>query len=100
MNELAELLETGSWRPIRNCPGRYTLAGEPPPLLRAVVDDPERAREHSVPAARDRVLVACLRGGGGVISYLRADGSVLHTLNTESGFARKLADLGIDPPGG
>jgi hypothetical protein len=53
-------------------------------------------REHVVPGARDRVLVARLDDGG-VISYARADGSYLHTLGTAEGFARKLAALGLEP---
>lgn len=44
--------------------------------------------------ARDTVLVLKIDGGG-IISYLRADGTCLHTLNTECGFQRKLTDLGI-----
>lgn len=50
----------------------------------------------NVPAARDTVVVASLVGGGGLISYKRADGSYLHTLNTTEGFERKLIDLGIE----
>jgi hypothetical protein len=51
---------------------------------------------HDIPSARDRVLVARLRDGG-VISYLRANGTCLHTLNTADGFDRKLRQLGIAP---
>jgi hypothetical protein len=51
---------------------------------------------HDIPSARDRVLVARLRDGG-VISYLRANGTCLHTLNTADGFERKLRQLGIGP---
>jgi hypothetical protein len=47
-----------------------------------------------VPAAKDTVLVARIDGGG-LISYRRADGTHLHTLNTIAGFERKLRDLGI-----
>ena len=48
-----------------------------------------------VPSARDTVLVARIEGGG-LISYRRADGKHLHTLNTDEGFERKLVDLGIE----
>jgi hypothetical protein len=41
------------------------------------------------------VLVAVLDAGG-IISYEREDGSILHTLNTTSGFHRKLRQLGIN----
>jgi hypothetical protein len=50
--------------------------------------------EHRVPTARDAVLVARLEDGG-LISYRRANGTYVHTLNTIEGFARKLAQLGI-----
>ncbi len=32
---------------------------------------------------------------GGLISYMRKDGCLVHTVNTSSGFARKLSQLGI-----
>jgi len=49
----------------------------------------------AVDAARDPVHVALLDGGG-LISYRRADGHFVHTLNTPDGLARKLAQLGIE----
>jgi hypothetical protein len=49
-----------------------------------------------VAGAPDEVLVARLDDGAGVISYRRADGTLLHTLGTAAGFARKLAQLGIE----
>jgi len=53
------------------------------------------ASEYRVEAAKDAVLVVELDDGG-LISYRRADGSFLHTLNTTEGFRRKLTQLGID----
>jgi hypothetical protein len=53
--------------------------------------------EYLTDAARDAVLVAALDDGG-LISYRRADGSFLHTLNTLEGFERKLSQLGINLP--
>jgi len=47
--------------------------------------------------AKDKVLVAVLDRGG-MISYKRDDGTLLHTLNTEEGFERKLRQLGIKLP--
>ena len=92
-----ELWENWRWRPIRNCPGRFILRGvkddlSPQKLLgsRACVV------EYRVVAAKDLVLVAALDKGG-LISYKRADGSFLHTLNTPEGFRRKLQQLGINP---
>jgi len=48
-----------------------------------------------VPGAQDEGLVAWIAGGG-ILSYRRSDGTYVHTLNTSEGFARKLAQLGID----
>ncbi len=83
------------WTPIRNCPGRFGLAEgavrEPPSSV--VGDLP--AHEFDVSSARDRVIVVRFRDGG-LISYRRDDGTYMHTLNTAEGFARKLAQLGID----
>lgn len=86
-------------RPIRNCPGRFviqTAAADlsPQDLLGIDIE----VHTFSVEAARDTVLVVCLNEGG-LISYQRADGTYLHTLNTAEGFARKLLDLGIELAG-
>lgn len=53
-----------------------------------------KAQQFHVAAARDAVVVVPLSDGG-LISYSRADGTYVHTLNTRDGFARKLAQLGI-----
>jgi hypothetical protein len=94
----AELFETLSWKPIKNCPGRYVLQGATNNLLRVgeLTGNIALGSAHKVSAARDLVLVAALEGGGGIISYQREDGSFLHTLNTPEGFHRKLRQLGIN----
>jgi hypothetical protein len=90
-----ELYGLRDWRPLRNCPGRYVLHGARHDLTQAeVVGEVVEATEYRVAAARDDVLVVPLEGGG-LISYRRADGSLLHTLNTAEGFERKLRQLGI-----
>ena len=38
-----------------------------------------------------------LAGGGGLLTYARADGTFVHTLNTESGLLRKVAALRVTP---
>jgi hypothetical protein len=53
-----------------------------------------KAEQFRIAAARDAVVVVRLSDGG-LISYSRADGTYVHTLNTADGFARKLAQLGI-----
>jgi hypothetical protein len=85
------------WNPIRNCPGRFGLAdGALPSGPLALVPDAQ-PQEFTVAAARDAVVVTPLVSGG-LISYRRRDGTFLHTLNTPEGFARKLAELGIELP--
>ena len=52
-------------------------------------------REYRSPHAADAVSVAVIEGGG-LISYRKADGRFIHTLNTPEGFRRKLEQLEID----
>ena len=83
------------WEAIPNCPGRYRLAtGSRAVPIETLLGPDHRVQEFRSDKARDLVLVAPLEDGG-LISYVREDGSVVHTLNTPDGFARKLADLGI-----
>jgi hypothetical protein len=84
-----------SWKPIRNCPGRYKLVNVPPDLpIEALVGTDADMTEFSVETASDRVAVVRLDRGG-VISYKRPNGTYVHTLNDPDGFARKLLQLGI-----
>ncbi len=90
-----QVFSVGNWQPIRNCPGRYALRGGDRRLtITAIAGREIEISEHRSGAAGDTVLVAVLAGGG-LISYRRADGSFVHTLNTEEGFTRKLKQLGI-----
>jgi hypothetical protein len=93
----AELFTTHSWKPIRHCPGRYVLQGAQGTLpgVKELTSGEVEVSEHRTSAARDLVLVAALDDGG-IISYRRADGSLLHTLNTPEGFQRKLRQLGLN----
>jgi hypothetical protein len=93
----AELFKTFEWRPIRNCPGRYVLRHEANSELRVEDLTGREAQwsEYRTSTARDVVIVAALDEGG-IISYKREDGSLLHTLNTPDGFERKLRQLGIN----
>ena len=91
-----ELKNRWGWKPMRGCPGRYILPGtefngSPYNLLGAQT----QLDEFRVGTAKDPVAVARLGQGGGLISYRRADGEYVHTLNTEEGFRRKLDQLGI-----
>jgi hypothetical protein len=81
---------------IRNCPGRFIIRTPPAGIsLEDLLGPDAEIQTFNIAAARDRVLIARIAGGG-VISYSRADGTYLHTLNTVEGFERKLSDLGIE----
>lgn len=95
MTTFESLFRSHHWREIRGCPGRFVCAELVAPAD-ALADGAE-IHAFDVPAARDRVLVAVFPGGG-LLSYQRPDGSLLHTLNTEAGLRRKLAQLGIALP--
>lgn len=83
------------WEPIPGCPGRSVLRGADRALAPADVLGPATlVRSFRVAAAADEVRVAQLPDGG-LISFARADGTFVHTLNTPEGFSRKLAQLGI-----
>ncbi|MDR4496233.1 MAG: hypothetical protein R3B74_17805 [Nitrospirales bacterium] len=84
-----------AWRPIRNCPGRFLLPLREDRLsFEQLTGRPCSPTYHHSPAAPDQVLVLPLPDGG-LITYLKADGHLLHTLNTPAGFIRKLTQLGI-----
>ena len=92
---LDDLLRRFDGQPIPNCPGRYVLRGvDASQGPSAVVGSSGEVTRHPVPTVRDRVVVTKLADWG-LISYARADGTWLHTVNTPEGFQRKLADLGI-----
>jgi hypothetical protein len=89
------LFERWAWRRIPNCPGRYVLAGGPvasPPD--EIVPGATGGSEHMCGPAEDPVIVTPFEDGG-LISYRKAHGLFLHTLNTREGFERKLRQLGI-----
>ena len=92
-----ELYLKWEWKPIRNCPGRYTLVTTDRFLpVQVLIGDPGcEIREYSSPQANDLVLVFAIQDGG-IISYKRKDGTFTHTLNTSTGFLRKVAQLGIE----
>jgi hypothetical protein len=94
----SELFERWAWRPIPNCPGRYVLAAGPVAAAPAdLVPGSSGGSEHLCAAARDPVIATPFEDGG-LISYRKADGLFLHTLNTREGFERKLRQLEIPLP--
>lgn len=94
-----DLMNRWRWKPIRNCPGRFVLDKAVANLsMTELLGENVEAIEFHVDAAKDTVLVARIDQGG-IISYKREDGSLLHTINTAEGFKRKLRQLGIKLPG-
>jgi hypothetical protein len=94
-NTFSSLFDRWAWRAIPNCPGRYVLAAGPvatPP--EDMVPGAGGGIEHASILARDPVIVTPFDDGG-LISYRKADGMFLHTLNTREGLERKLLQLGI-----
>lgn len=90
-----ELSRRWTWRPIPHCPGRFTLDAPTDVSMEALVGADVVPNEFRLTAAQDEVLVVPLDEGG-IISYRRPGGSILHTLNTAEGFARKLVQLSIE----
>jgi len=90
-----QLMSMWSWDAIPNCAGRYKLSGVASSLLiQDFLGIDFDLHTYAVPTARDTVIVATLSNFG-IISYKRADGLFVHTLNTASGLERKLLSLGI-----
>jgi hypothetical protein len=89
------LFDRWQWKPIRHCPGRFVLVTTEVSMpVDSLLGRDCHAQAFITDAAKDRVLVVPLQDGG-LISYARADGRVVHTLNTAEGFVRKLSQLGI-----
>lgn len=81
------------WRPMPNCPGRYKQA-RTSMVPNEIVGADLPVERHEASVAKDVVLVVRLDGGG-LISYEQPDGTFVHTLGDDDGFARKLKELGI-----
>jgi len=90
----ASLAAAGPWRALRYCPGRSVWQGRSDLTPAALAGAEAPVQIFRVEQAPDPVHVLALADGG-LISYARADGTFVHTLNTPEGFARKLDDLGI-----
>ena len=104
---LQRLWDLAPWRELRNCPGRYvskkkTLALVSPfDLLVDLLGDAALPLRRVELDGKDPVFVCRFRGGGGLLTYAKHEGSdsarFVHTLNTESGLARKCEAVGIAP---
>ena len=95
-----DIYERYNWRPIRDCPGRYVLRDASKELtVEQVMGVEVSVREFRVDGTPDVVLVAKFPGGG-LISFRKPTGVIVHTLNTPDGLARRLARFGIELDGG
>ena len=98
------------WEEISGCPGRYTMSPVKSvsfPVLELLrqagmdLSEGEMSMKEKmrrwIPGSvvRDGLCVIRIREGCGIITYEHSRGSFLHTLNTASGFERKLKALGI-----
>ena len=94
------LRQAWTFEDLPGCPGRAVLRRAPRFLTPAdLVGTGVQLQGFAVDEAADAVLVAHLEGGGGLISYLGKNGTYTHTLNTEEGLVRKLAQLGLRAEG-
>ncbi len=97
---LQRLWSCSDWKEIKNCPGRYTankdklIRNTPPEQLLVSLMIDTGAAYHNVDG-KDAICAAHFEGGGGLITYCKNDGIFVHTLNTESGFLRKMSALGL-----
>ncbi|CAK0857164.1 unnamed protein product [Prorocentrum cordatum] len=98
---LEQLWASLPWREIRNCPGRYTTsdraarAEDLVALLGRCGFAVGRAPLVARLPGKDPMALFRLPGGGGLLTYCRPEGFFVHTLNTESGLARKVDALGL-----
>jgi len=95
MKSIAQLLLEYHCNEIANCPGRYVVRSIPENLsISELLSNEVEVSYYNSPRARDQIAVVALEDGG-IISYIRSNGTILHTINNKSGFSRKLNDLGI-----
>ena len=111
--KLFRLYDAYDWRMIPNCTGRYTCRNHdtvshltPTQVLEGASIDCSSLKEYhfSLPGRNDEIRVIALDGDNneGIISYVKesppddkSDNRYVHTLNTQSGFRRKLEAIGI-----
>lgn len=95
IKSVKQLLLDYHCKAIANCPGRYIIKDIGGSVgIEELLSDKVDVSYYTSRKARDEIAVVSLDGGG-LISYIRSDGSILHTVNNESGFSRKLRDLEI-----
>ncbi|KAL3912090.1 MAG: hypothetical protein SGARI_001329 [Bacillariaceae sp.] len=107
--ELLKLYQLYRWKMIPNCTGRYTCRDHDPVSQLSPAELLKTSRltppgedwqqyEFDLPDRPDRVLVVPMDANKtvGLIAFAKNNGeSYVHTLNTPSGFRRKLEAIGI-----
>lgn len=116
---LQKLWNIWQWSEIKNCPGRYVTKKNkeaeiqtPKEILESHFEFVSGELKHfKVDSNKDEICVAMFHDGGGIITYLKLTScreesdlkeknqlqyQYIHTLNTESGFQRKIKALNID----
>ena len=82
------------WTPIKNCPGRFVMTRGQSHSMEDLVGKNIPIIPFESEQARDAILL-CKIPGGGLISYVKPDGRVVHTLGDEDGYTRKTRQLGL-----
>ena len=93
MKTICQLLLQYNCKEISNCPGRFIVKHVPENLsVNELLGEDIEFTICDSPKAKDKIAIVILEDGG-IISYIRSDGTLLHTINTTSGFRRKIHDL-------
>ncbi len=82
------------WKEIHSCPGRYILTGNKQFSIIEILGEETETYLYNSDNTKDPFYLIEFTGGG-LISYLKEGGRLIHTLNTSDGLLRKLDDLNI-----
>lgn len=94
MYSFEDVRSAHAWEDIPGCAGRFRLHVPLPGRSPLDLAGPGAvAARLSSPVCRDPIEVVFPAGGGALLSYRRADGSYVHTLNSQAGLERKLAQF-------
>ncbi len=90
-----ELMMRWPFRPIPDCPGRFVLRGQGSDLSpEQILGTKLKTVEYQTPSTLDRVLVTEFEDGA-LLTFVKPNGTHVHTLNTLEGLHRRLRRLGI-----
>lgn len=97
-SEFHDFKNNFTFKPIFGCKGRYIFHFSPTPksLTELFKIDSSRIKIFNPESVPDQVLIVFFSDGGGFISYLKRNGSYIHTLNDDFGFKKKLKKLAIE----